>query len=78
MFAMCSLTGLFELGVSAVRFGPHTGMSDEPCAATCCPVPVRMARTRPFGKAPPALRASDAEAEAMYDELVEMMYRHSR
>ena len=25
-----------------------------------------------------AIRASDAEAEAMYDELVEMMYRHSR
>src|SRR4029078_712654 len=25
-----------------------------------------------------AIRASDAEAEVMYDELVEMMYRHSR
>jgi DNA-binding FrmR family transcriptional regulator len=25
-----------------------------------------------------AIRASDAEAETMYDELVEMMYRHSR
>ena len=25
-----------------------------------------------------AIRANDAEAEAMYDELVEMMYRHSR
>ena len=25
-----------------------------------------------------AIRASDSEAEAMYDELVEMMYRHSR
>jgi DNA-binding FrmR family transcriptional regulator len=25
-----------------------------------------------------AIRTSDAEAEAMYDELVEMMYRHSR
>jgi DNA-binding FrmR family transcriptional regulator len=25
-----------------------------------------------------AIRASDADAEAMYDELVEMMYKHSR
>jgi DNA-binding FrmR family transcriptional regulator len=25
-----------------------------------------------------AIRASDSDAEAMYDELVEMMYRHSR
>jgi CsoR family transcriptional regulator, copper-sensing transcriptional repressor len=25
-----------------------------------------------------AIRSSDAEAEEMYDELVEMMYRHSR
>jgi DNA-binding FrmR family transcriptional regulator len=25
-----------------------------------------------------AIRSSDAEAEAMYDELVEMMHRHSR
>jgi len=25
-----------------------------------------------------AIRGGDAEAEAMYDELVEMMYRHSR
>lgn len=25
-----------------------------------------------------AIRASDTDAEAMYDELVEMMYRHSR
>ena len=25
-----------------------------------------------------AIRASDGDAEAMYDELVEMMYRHSR
>jgi DNA-binding FrmR family transcriptional regulator len=25
-----------------------------------------------------AIRSSDAEAEAMYDELVEMMYKHSR
>lgn len=25
-----------------------------------------------------AIRASDAEAETMYDELVEMIYRHSR
>jgi DNA-binding FrmR family transcriptional regulator len=25
-----------------------------------------------------AIRGSDAEAEAMYDELVELMYRHSR
>ena len=25
-----------------------------------------------------AIRSGDAEAEAMYDELVEMMYRHSR
>jgi CsoR family transcriptional regulator, copper-sensing transcriptional repressor len=25
-----------------------------------------------------AIRSSDADAEAMYDELVEMMYRHSR
>jgi DNA-binding FrmR family transcriptional regulator len=25
-----------------------------------------------------AIRASDAEAEAMYDELVEMMFRHNR
>ena len=25
-----------------------------------------------------AIRGSDADAEAMYDELVEMMYKHSR
>jgi DNA-binding FrmR family transcriptional regulator len=25
-----------------------------------------------------AIRSSDAEAEAMYDELVEMMFRHNR
>jgi CsoR family transcriptional regulator, copper-sensing transcriptional repressor len=25
-----------------------------------------------------AIRASETEAESMYDELVEMMYRHSR
>jgi hypothetical protein len=25
-----------------------------------------------------AIKSSDAEAEAMYDELVEMMFRHNR
>ena len=57
---------------------PSSAVIDRGLARLCRSRPIiSMAVGRPVC-APSAIRSGDAAAEPMYDELVEMMYKHSR